>query len=139
MKVEYLNKEGKFLLTCQDGQSFKISAGDFWETCRIGAQIDARSEIEEYLDEIEEVDGVAGEAILGSEGFCKDVIEQLITARYSKESFGDIDDAIRHCLETSEYKDEVCGKVVDDLLADGEERSCASQGDRMEDKGLYFK
>ena len=118
MKVDYLNQEGKYLLTCEDGQSFKVSSADFWELARIADRIDARREIEEYLEDCEEIEGIDPEKMLASEVFLDEAVEQLISDRIGNETGGQIWDVLCYCVQHGEHKDEVCGKSVDDLIED---------------------
>ena len=123
MKVDYLNMEGKYLLTCEDGQSFKVPAAEFWELARIADRIDARGEIEQYLEDCEEIEGVDPEKMLASEAFLEEAVERLISDRTDNETGDQIWDALGYCVLYGEHKDEVCGKVVDVLVEDANARS----------------
>lgn len=108
MNVDILHREGMVLLSSSSGETLKVTIPEFWEICRIGQRLDVRDEIENYLDNGGDFEGIAADTVRANAAFMDEVVEQVISDRTKDESGDQIYEAICYCVKY--------GKTADTLL-----------------------
>ena len=86
-------------ITRNNGDVINLSYSELWEICRYGRFIDARSEVEEYLDDCDAIYGVKADAILCDMKLLDDITDEVISMRIGYESGDDIWEAASKLIE----------------------------------------
>lgn len=133
MKIDVMNKEGMVLLSRSSGETLRVSIMEFWQICQAGARLDVKQEIDEYLSDNGECEGVDADVIRDNVAFLDEVVDQVLDIRASKENSGQIHDAISYCLKHGKHKDEL---HTEKSLADMDVADFKDPGRRQEFNGL---
>ena len=99
MKIELINGNGQVALTNAAGETMNVSVMEFWEICRFGDRLDALQEVEDYLSDTVDVDGVDADYIKNDPVLMNEVVERLMEARLNRESGAQVYDALESCVD----------------------------------------
>jgi hypothetical protein len=97
MHIEH-NDKGVTVIN-RHGVAIHFTFSEFWELCRYGNFIDVRSEVEEYIENCDNINGVNVDEILNNSKLMDDITNEVISVRLSYENGDTIWDAANRLVK----------------------------------------